>query len=388
MCRYLIISLISLVLLNCKDIKSESKELQNINKGIVLLSPPINTNSKNVEIVFCLDATGSMSGLIGTAKEKIWDIVSELSQSTDVDTLQMGMIFYRDRGDQFITKQISLTTDLDAVYSELLEMQANGGGDSPESVNQALNEAVSKMKWSSNENTYRTIFVVGDCPPHMDYQDDVHYTESCKKAVEKKILINTIKLGMGCSDAVPHFEKMANCSNGEFLQLDQNATDYVIETPYDESINKVSREIDDSRLYYGNEEEQKLNYAKKVKSMEVYDKGTSTANSARAAYKSSKSGEKSWMGTKEIVKDFENGKVRLTDIKEEELPTSLKGKTVKEKESILNELLTKRSNGILKLKELTAKRKFFIEQKSKEKSNKDSLPFSKEVIKIMKKQSN
>lgn len=43
------------------------------------------------------------------------------------------MIFYRDRGDLFITKQIPLTTDLDNVYSDLLEIIADSGGDSPES---------------------------------------------------------------------------------------------------------------------------------------------------------------------------------------------------------------------------------------------------------------
>ena len=65
------------------------------------------------------------------------------------------MVFYRDRGDNFITKQISLTTNLDAVYTDLLEIEAEGGGDSPESVNQALNEAVGQMKWSNDQNTIR-----------------------------------------------------------------------------------------------------------------------------------------------------------------------------------------------------------------------------------------
>ena len=224
--------------------------------------PTVKIDSKQAEIVFCLDATGSMSGLITTAKEKIWDIVSELSQDQKIDTLKLGMVFYRDRGDNFITKQISLTTNLDAVYTDLLEIEAEGGGDSPESVNQALNEAVEQMKWSNDQNTYKTIFVVGDCPPHMDYQDDVLYTESCKIAAEKGIVINTIKLGNSCSDAITHFKQMSKCAHGKFLQLDQNATDYSIESPYDDEINSISKSIDESKLFYGEQKERdiKQNY--------------------------------------------------------------------------------------------------------------------------------
>lgn len=345
------------------------------------------TAKRNAEIVFCLDATGSMSGLIGTAKEKIWDIVSELAQSEDIDTLKMGMVFYRDRGDRFVTKKLALSSNLDDVYADLLEMNADEGGDTPESVNQALHESVNDLLWSEGANTYRTIFVVGDCPPHMDYGNDVPYIISCKQAAKKGIVINTIKLGNSCLDAIPHFKKMANCSQGEFLQLDQNASDYVVETPYDKKINEVSKEIDNSRMYYGNKNEQRLNNESKRKSLEVYEKSTISANSARAAYKSSSAGKKTWMGSKEIVKDFSEGEIVLEELKEEELPEELKGKSRVEKEQLLKELLAEREANVAKLKVLNEQRKIYIEQKNEENESEEKLSFSKEVIKVMKEQS-
>lgn len=384
MYKHLIFTALSLFLLTCKDATSKTKADPN---EITQAQLPVKTDGKNVEIVFCLDATGSMGGLIETAKEKIWDIVSELAQSNDVDTLKMGMVFYRDKGDAFITKQIALTNDLDAVYADLMDMTADGGGDTPESLNRALNESVEAMVWSTDQKTYRTIFVVGDCPPHMDYRDDVPYTVSCKKAAEKGIVINTIKLGNSCGNAISHFKKIAACSNGEFLQLDQNATDYAIETPYDDTINEVSKKIDDSRLYYGDKEEQQESNTKKMKAMEVYEKGSSTANSARAAYKSSKSGGKSWMGSKEIVKDYKEGKVQIDDLVEDELPTVLKNKTTEEKEKYMKDLLEERDSSMLALKELNKKRKAYIKEKESERKGADSVSFSKEVIKVMKKQS-
>jgi len=389
-----ILSTIAITLFSCNQ-PTPNTASQIVNEAIndidYYAGPTETINSEkekgsNMEIVFCLDATGSMSGLIGTAKEKIWDIVSELAQSNKVDSLKMGMVFYRDRGDLFVTKQIQLTNNLDNVYSELLEMNASGGGDTPESVNQALYESVNDMQWSEDEGVYKTIFVVGDCPPHMDYKKDASYTISCKLANSKGIIINTIKLGEACTDAIFHFKKMADCSQGEYLQLDQNATDYVVETPYDDDINEVSRNIDDSRMYYGNKIEQSVGNENKRKSIEVYDKASVSSNSSRASYKNSKVGGNSWMGAKEVVEAFKNGKLKLEELEEKELPKELRGITIEQKKKKLNQLRVKRDKNVVLLKELSEKRKEYINDKKKEIVGGRS-SFSETVIEIMKDQS-
>jgi len=381
--------ILCLLLANCK--KSNNKSIET-DKDLVASIDVVDreTNAiekvtKNTEIVFCLDATGSMSGLIDTAKEKIWDIVSDLAQQDDIDTLKMGMIFYRDRGDTFITKQIPMNIDLDEVYADLLEIQADGGGDTPESLNQALYESVTAMKWSSDSSTYKTIFVVGDCPPHMDYQDDIKYTESCKLAAEKGITINTIKLGESCTEAIVHFQRISECTNGAYLKLDQHAQDYAIATPYDSEINKVSKDIDNSRMYYGSREVQEYNYSKKEKSMKVYDDGSVTANSSRASYKNSKVGKKGAYGTNELINDFDEGKLKINEIKDEELPRELKNLSKSEIESKIIELSNERKENYSKLQELLKLKKAYIESKEEEQNDKPS--FSREVLKILKEQS-
>ena len=108
-----------------------------------------NKKKPKIQIVFALDATGSMSGLIGAAKEKIWSIAGSLAQADPAPEIEMGLIFYRDRGDEFITKKVALSTDIDAVYEQLMQISAGGGGDEPESVNQALYESITKFAWDS-----------------------------------------------------------------------------------------------------------------------------------------------------------------------------------------------------------------------------------------------
>ncbi|MGZ8916451.1 MAG: VWA domain-containing protein, partial [Methylobacter sp.] len=119
--------------------------------------PPVAAANQRpqIEVVFVLDTTGSMSGLIAAAKEKIWSIASTMASAQTAPDIKMGLVAYRDRGDAYITQTIPLSPDLDSMYAKLMDFQADGGGDGPESVNQALHDAVNKITWSQNPNTYK-----------------------------------------------------------------------------------------------------------------------------------------------------------------------------------------------------------------------------------------
>src|SRR5438128_9520154 len=152
--------------------------------GMSRADEPVKKDTRpQVEVVFCLDTTGSMGGLIDAAKRKIWSICSQIASGKPTPQLRVGLVAYRDRGDAYVTKVFDLTDDLDAVYANLMSLRAEGGGDFPESVNQALHDSVTKVKWGQGKKALKIIFLVGDAPPHMDYKDDVKYPETCKLAV-------------------------------------------------------------------------------------------------------------------------------------------------------------------------------------------------------------
>src|SRR6059058_1939318 len=113
--------------------------------------PPARKAQPRVEVVFCLDTTGSMGGLIDGAKQKIWSLCNQIAGGKPTPDLKVGLVAYRDRGDAYVTKVIDLTDDLDAIHTQLMGFRAAGGGDFPESVNQALNEAVTKISWSKDK---------------------------------------------------------------------------------------------------------------------------------------------------------------------------------------------------------------------------------------------
>mgnify|MGYP002700656316 CR=1 FL=1 len=101
-----------------------------------------------IDVVFVLDTTGSMGGLIQAAKEKIWSIASTMASAQNAPVVRIGLVAYRDRGDAYVTKVVDLSDDLDSVYASLMDFQAGGGGDTPESVNKGLHDAVYRVSWN------------------------------------------------------------------------------------------------------------------------------------------------------------------------------------------------------------------------------------------------
>src|SRR5262249_31205024 len=210
----------------------------------------------NVEVVFCHDTTGRMGGLIEGAKQKIWSISNQIVAGKPTPNLKVGLLAYRDRGDVYITKLTELTDDLDRIYANIKEYKAEGGGDTPESVNQALNEAVTKFKWSDDKDTLKIIFLVGDAPPHMDYKDDIKYPETCKLAVEKGIVINAVQCGAD-PECTKVWREIADKVGGGFVQIAQDGATVRVLTPYDKRLADINAELENSTLVYGSKEKQK-----------------------------------------------------------------------------------------------------------------------------------
>ncbi|HEY0073163.1 MAG TPA: hypothetical protein VGB77_03605, partial [Abditibacteriaceae bacterium] len=138
-----------------------------------------------VEVVFVLDTTSSMTGLLEGAKQKIWSIANEIVTAKPTPLVKIGFVAYRDKGDAYVTQVHDLTANIDGAFATLQTFQAQGGGDGPEHVNKGLNDAVHQIKWSDaakvGQSLYQVMFLVGDWPPHMDYDDGFDYKKHSKE---------------------------------------------------------------------------------------------------------------------------------------------------------------------------------------------------------------
>jgi len=335
-----------------------------------------------VEVVFVLDTTGSMSGLIEGAKQKIWSIASEIAQAQPAPELKMGLVGYRDRGDDYITTRTEMTDDIDTVYEKLMGFRAGGGGDTPESVNQALFEAVERFDWSDDPSTLKIVFLVGDAPPQMDYQDDVKYQASCKFAAERGIIVNTIQCG-NLGGTKEHWTKMANLTNGRYAAIAQDSGVQRIATPFDAEITELDQQLASLMIGYGNSDEMKAQQDKRARSSRISSKSAPEASADRAMYNQSTAGKRNLYGSKELIDDLNSGLIELEEIKSSNLPAELQSKSKDELKAIVAKNAELRSKIESRLGELAKLRK---EHQAKAREELPSDGFDMKVLRTLKEQ--
>lgn len=266
-----------------------------------------------IEVCFVLDTTGSMSGLIEGAKQKIWSIANEMVSAKPTPELRFGLVAYRDRGDEYVTKRFDLTNDIDAVYANLQGFRAAGGGDLPESVNQALHEAVTRMSWTTNRGVLKIIFLVGDCPPHMDYQDDVKYPAVCQLAVKRDLIINTVQCGSQ-PQTTPVWQEIATLAEGSYAAIAQSGGMVAMSTPMDAELAALNRRLGGTLVAYGAEPARRSVLAKQAAA-----EAATASVAADRLYFNVNAGV-AVQGEGELLDSLNRGKLKLAEVKKEQLP--------------------------------------------------------------------
>jgi Mg-chelatase subunit ChlD len=317
-----------------------------------------------VDVVFVLDTTGSMEGLIATAKEKIWSIATTMASAQQAPDIRIGLVAYRDRGDAYVTRVVDLDSDLDSVYATLMDFQAQGGGDTPESVNKALYDAVHNMSWTQQDQAYRVIFLVGDAPPHMDY-NEVQFPQIVASALEKGIVINTIQCGQ-IAAAIEPWTQIAKLGSGQFFQVEQAGGAVAFTSPFDDEIAELSARLDDTRLYFGTEEE-KEKMRGKVAATDKLHEGSSVASRARrGVFNASAGGRANLLGENELVAAVVSGDVKLDELDEDALPETLQAMAPAEQEAYVAELAEERADLQKRIQGLSEDRNSYLRMKVEE----------------------
>ena len=283
--------------------------------------PPVTATAAQVEAVFVLDTTGSMSGLIDAAKEKIWSIAATMAQADPAPQIRIGLVGYRDRGDAYVTKVVDLSADLDSMYAALMDFAAGGGGDTPESVNRALYEAVHDLSWSQNPDSYKVVFLVGDAPP-QSYQDEPHYQQIVAAAAAKGIVVNTIQCG-SMPETTGHWQRIAALGGGRYFRVEQAGGAIAIATPYDAEIARLAAELDGTRLFYGSREAQEEMAQKRAATDKLVAAASVGALARRGAFNASASGAANLAGDHDLVAAVEEGRVTLDAVPAAELPAAI-----------------------------------------------------------------
>src|SRR6516162_8645865 len=204
-----------------------------------------------IELVFVIDTTGSMGGLIEGAKQKVWSIVNEVIKSPSNPEVRMGLVAYRDHGDAYVTQVTPITRDLDSIYNTLIAYRAEGGGDGPEDVRQALADGVHKVGWSPRSpNIAQILFLVGDAPLHDDYGNEPDTVSSASAAVKAGILVNTIQCGSMAGTDVA-WKRICLAGEGQYFAIAQDGGVVAIATPYDAELARLGTKVGGTYMAFG-----------------------------------------------------------------------------------------------------------------------------------------
>lgn len=320
---------------------------------IAPVAPPVAAPKPRVDLVFALDTTGSMSGLIEGAKSKIWSIASFVARAQPTPEVRVGLVAYRDVGDAYVTRVFDLDDDLDRVYKRLLSFHADGGGDGPEHVARALHEAVHKMSWAPQTNSsVRLIYVVGDAPPHLDYQDGYDLSRAARAAAGKGIQVHAIRCGND-PDTATSFRRVASLGHGEFLTIDQDGGMHERRTPYDEELATLHDKLSDTVLAYGTKG------AATREAIAAAAAAPAPVKAARAGYLSAKKDVAGPMAD-DLVANVASGRVDLGSVPASDLPRSLAALPAEKRKEKVAEQSRQRTELLDRISKVSAERDSYL----------------------------
>ena len=205
-----------------------------------------------VDVAILLDTSNSMDGLIKQAKSQLWKIVQQFADAKkngQTPLLRVSVFEYGNTNlpasEGYVRQVIQLTDDLDKVSEALFALTTNGGD---EYCGTVIDEAVKRLDWNNEPNSYKAIFIAGNEP---FTQGSMDYQIACKKAIGAGIVVNTIHCGEYQQGISGKWQHGAELAEGEYLNIDQDRAVVHIQCPQDKIIIELNAELNKTYLWYG-----------------------------------------------------------------------------------------------------------------------------------------
>ncbi len=176
-----------------------------------------------LDVLFLLDATGSMGDEIDRLKATIDSVADRVAALEPAPDVRFAMTLYRDEGDAFVTATYDFTGDVAEFRSALADVVAEGGGDYPEALEEGLAEALAAPSWRPAADAVQLVFVVADAPPQIGRQLAITYADSVRTAVERGIKIFPVASSESDDQAEAVFRQMAQATGAPFVFLSYGA---------------------------------------------------------------------------------------------------------------------------------------------------------------------
>lgn len=331
---------------------------------------PPSCDRKPIDLVICLDTSGSMEPMIDSARGRLWDIVNELAKARPTPRLRVGLLTYGSpkvstQAAGWVVKQIDLTDDLDGVYQKMMALTTDGGD---EYVGWVLNDALRTMNWSKDAGALKLIFVAGNESADQA-AERFNFRQVCSDARREGIVINAIYGGSRVQGMHEKWHEVAQHGGGNFSAIDMQCGTVQIETPQDKIISELNRKLNDTYIAFGRHgREKKLSQIEQ--DANAAKLGRQSAASRAAAKASSLYSNESW----DLVDASTNKEINYAELETSELPDIMQKMTPEERKSYVEGMRAARAEIQSKIQEAQAARDEFLKRRrAEDNSGKTSL---------------
>jgi Mg-chelatase subunit ChlD len=321
---------------------------------------------RDLDLVIALDVSGSMEGLIDSAKQRLWDITNELAQARPVPNLRVAVLSYGrpSHGEQtgYVRVDLPFTADLDAVNATLFAFQTDGGD---EYVARAIQSALDTLQWSQDQDALRVMFVAGNESAEQDPRMTID--KATAAAAQRGIVVNAIYCGSDDDAMARGWQSVATSTNGLYASIDQHAAAIAnVATPFDEELAALNIELNATYIAFGSAGERgranQLAQDSNAVAMSPAAAASRTVAKAGALYRSE------W----DLVDAVESGQ-ELADIPASELPAELQALAPAERETYVRAKTERREALQREVAELAAERSGYIEEHGRLEEGQDGL---------------
>lgn len=336
-------------------------------KEITLVSPfDIENPSRHfIKVALLLDTSNSMDGLIDQAKAQLWEIVNELSYArcrNERPDLQIALYEYGNDNlsgrDGYIRKILSFTNDLDDVSKELFSLTTNGGSEYCGTVIQA---SLNKLDWGNDADDLKMIFIAGNEP---FTQGKLNYRDAASDAKEKGVVVNTIFCGDYKHGVASKWKDGAQLTYGDYMAINHNRETIHIASPYDDVIIQLNLKLNKTYVPYGHHGK------RKIAMQEEQDENAAGYSKANAVSRTVSKGSHLYKNSTWDLVDAETEEgFSYENLKKDDLPVELKGKSKAELKEYVSQQRKERNRIQSEIKKLNEKRRQFITENKTKASN-------------------
>jgi hypothetical protein len=271
-----------------------------------------------IDLALCLDTSGSMDGLIESAKQALWSIVNDLALLEPAPDLRVALLTFGNDGHSaengWVLMDSGFTTDLDAISQKLFELSTNGG---TEYVGRVVDAATRDLDWSQEPGALKLLVVAGN--ESADQDPAIGFREASQHAIAAGIMVNSIYCGSPMDNLALAWKEVSLLADGHFASIDKDNGMVVIATPFDEELQALTVSVNGTYIPWG--ESGKSGWINQQAQDDNNFALNSEASAARVIAKNSALYVCGW----DMVDAFKTGDLKVEDVDRKHLAPELQG---------------------------------------------------------------